>query len=219
MASQVSGVEGTGIDGGAAQAAAAGAEPALRLHALRRLTGGNGAHDGRLNSSAAFRVLHDLASSPSTGAAALALLHELQVYQVEVDLQAEELRRSRSELESALLRQAQLYDFAPVGCFTIDASTVLCELNLTAACMLGAEREQLLGRRLESFLPPPSALALRNMLERLCDGAPTEAAVLEVAAGAGPARRLHATANRDPDGQRFLVAFADLVVRGDSPAV
>src|SRR5450755_3268026 len=136
----------------------------LRLRALQRLTGNNGSHDARLNGSAALQVLHDLASSPSTGAAALALLHELQVYQVELDLQDEELRRSRAELEMSLSRQAQLYDFAPVGCFTVDRSTALRELNLTAASMLGAERDRLLGRSLDSFLAAQSARALHAML-------------------------------------------------------
>jgi hypothetical protein len=101
----------------------------LRLRALHRLTGKNGSHGARLNASAALQALHDLASSPSTGAAALALLHELQVYQVELDLQDEELRRSRADLEMTLSRQVQLYDFAPVGCFTVDRSTALQELN------------------------------------------------------------------------------------------
>ncbi len=120
-------------------------EANLRLRALRRLAGENGSHEERLNAAAAFRVLHELASSPSTSASALALLHELQVYQVELDLQEEELRRSRAELEATLIRQVQLYDFAPVGCFTVDPNTVLRELNLTAASMLDAERGQLLG--------------------------------------------------------------------------
>src|SRR5476651_2350181 len=43
----------------------------LRLRALQRLTEKEGSHGERLNASAAFRVLHDLASSPSTSAAAL----------------------------------------------------------------------------------------------------------------------------------------------------
>src|SRR6202163_3178498 len=114
----------------------------LRLRALKQLTGPAGSYDTRLNAAAALGVLHELASSPSTAVAALALLHELQVYQVELDLQDEELRRSRGELEMTLSRQVQLYDFAPVGCLTIDRSTALRELNLTAARMLGAERDQ-----------------------------------------------------------------------------
>jgi len=154
----------------------------LRLRALHRLTGNNGSHGARLNASAALQALHDLISSPATGAAALALLHELQVYQVELELQDEELRRSRADLEMTLSRQVQLYDFAPVGCFTVDQSTALRELNLTAANMLGAERDRLLGRSLDSFLAPQSAHALHVMLTGVSDGAPTEVDELELLA-------------------------------------
>ncbi len=182
----------------------------LRLRALQRLIGENGSHDARLNASAAFRVLHDLASSPATSTAALALLHELQVYQVELDLQDEELRRSRAEAESTLIRQLQLYDFAPVGCCTVDRGALLRELNLTAAAMLGSERDQLLGRTLDSFLAPQSARALHAMLARLGNGAPMEIEALQLLAGCGTTRSVHASANRDPDGQHFLIAFIDV---------
>jgi len=184
-------------------------EADLRLRALRRLTGPDGSHDTRLNAAAALGVLYDLASSPSTAAAALTLLHELQVYQVEVDLQDEELRRSRAEMEATLIRQARRYDFAPVGCFTVDRSAALQELNLTAASMLSCERDQLLGRTLDSFLAPQSARALHGMLARLGDSARTQVGALELVVGRGAPRSVHASANRDPDGRHFLVAFVD----------
>jgi PAS domain-containing protein len=187
-----------------------GSQPELRLRALQRLLGKEDPHEARLNASAAFKVLHDLASSPSTGAAALALLHELQVYQVELDLQDEELRRTRAEVESALHRQVQLYDFAPVSCFTVDRSAALRELNLTAATMLGGDRDRLLGRTLDSFLAPPSARALHAMLARLGNGAPAQVESLQLLAGGGATRSVHASANRDPDGRHFLIAFVDV---------
>jgi PAS domain-containing protein len=182
----------------------------LRLRALKQLTGANGSHNARLNPSAAFRVLHDLAASPATATAALVLLHELQVHQVELDLQDEELRRSRVELEATLIRQVQLYDFAPVGCFTVDRSTALRELNLTAARMLGSGRDQLLGRSLGSFLAPQSSHALQSMLARVSDGAPTAVDALQLVIGRGAPRGVHASANRDQDGQHFLIAFVDV---------
>jgi PAS domain S-box-containing protein len=182
----------------------------LRLRALHRLTGNNGSHGERLNPSAALQALHDLASSPSTGAAALTLLHELQVYQVELELQTEELRRSRVELEMALSRQVQLYDFAPVGFMTVDRSTALRELNLTAASMLGTDRERLLGRSLDSFLAPQSARALHVILAGVSDGASTKVDELEVLSRRGAPWRVRACANRDPGGEHFLIAFVDV---------
>jgi PAS domain S-box-containing protein len=187
----------------------------LRLRALHRLTGKDGSHVTRLNSTAALQALYDLASSPSTGAAALALLHELQVYQVELDLQDEELRRSRADLEMSLSRQVQLYDFAPVGCFTVDRSTAMRELNLTAASMLGAERDGLLGRSLDSFLAPQSASALRAMLTSVSDGATKKVDELELVARRAKPRRVHACASRDPNGEFFLIVFADFTGTGE----
>jgi PAS domain S-box-containing protein len=191
----------------------------LRLRALQRLTGQNDSHDVRLNASAAFGVLYNLASSPSTSAAALALLHELQVYQVELDVQDEELRRSRAELEATLIRQVQLYDFAPVGCFTVDRITVLRELNLTAASMLGSERDQLMGRRLDSFLAPQSARALHAMLTGVSNGTPTEVDALRLSTPNGAARHVHASASRDPEGEYFLVAFVGVAEDTERPMV
>lgn len=185
----------------------------LRLSALKRLTGQTASQENRLNSSAALGILYELASSPSTASSALALLHELQVHQVELDLQDEELRRSRAELEAALMRREQLYDFAPVGFFTVDRSTVLRELNLTAAGMLGSERDQLLGRTLDSFLAPQSARALHKMLARVSDDVPTEVGALQLGTG----RSVTASINRDPDGRNFLVAFANVAAHQANP--
>ena len=179
----------------------------LRLRALKHLMVPSGSHDKRLDAAAALGVLHELASSPSTAGAALTLLHELQVHQVELDLQDEELRRSRSELEAALARQVQLYDFAPVGYLTVDRATAVRELNLTAAGMLGSERDQLLGLTLDAFLEPPSALALRAMLDRLGDGGPREVRALQLVAAHGGPRDVLTSATRDPDGQHFLVTL------------
>jgi PAS domain S-box-containing protein len=182
-------------------------EADLRVRALQRLTGKSDSHDVRLNASAAFGVLYNLASSPSTGAAALALLHELQVYQVELDVQDEELRRSRAELEATLIRQVQLYDFAPVGCFTVDRTTVMRELNLTAAGMLGAERDKLLGRPLDAFLAAQSAQALHAMLTGVAERTATEVAPVRLSIRNGAPRHVQASASRDPAGGQFLVAF------------
>lgn len=190
----------------------------LRLRAVKQLAGADASLDARVNASAAFRVLHQLASSPATAGAAMALLHELQVHQVEVDLQHEELRRSRADLEATLIRQIELYDFAPVGCFTVDGDTALRELNLTAAHMLGVERAQLLGRPLDSFLAPQSAQALQAMLDRVISGSQTQVDELQVLRSRGVPRRVHASANRDPDGQHFLVAFVDVAEHGEMNA-
>jgi len=79
----------------------------LRARAAAQLTGSAGSLGSSVGAANALAVLHTLASSPDTAADALALLHELQVHQIELDMQAQELRESRAELESALRRQIE----------------------------------------------------------------------------------------------------------------
>jgi len=182
----------------------------LRQRALARLTGNSGPHGTRVNSSAALAVLHDLASSPETAADSLKLLHELQVHQVELDLQEEELRRSVAELEAALYRQVQLYDFAPAGCFTVDRSTTLCELNRTGARLLGSDRDAVLGRALDNFLEPDSSRALHAALMRVAEGVEGEGCELRFIARDGVSPTAHASVGPDPSGHRFLIACVDV---------
>ena len=78
-------------------------------------------------------------------------LHELQVHQVELELQNEELRSTRAQAESLLTRYTDLYDFAPVGYFTISRAGLITQTNLTGSRMLGLPRA-----RLTVFSPNPT---------------------------------------------------------------
>lgn len=181
----------------------------LRHRAISRLSGGAAAKNEHFSAPDALAVLHELASSPETAADALALLHELQVYQVELDLQADELRESRAGLESALRRQSELYDCQPVACFTIDASTVVHELNLCAARVLGVGRDEAYGLPLNGFLAPDSARILRELISSIAQGNAREASTLQLIAKDGVGRRVRAYIGADPAGQRFLVVLAN----------
>lgn len=71
------------------------------------------------------------------------LIHELQVHQIELEIQNEELRRSRLELEESHHRYYDLYNFAPVGYFTLDLTSAITEVNSTGADLLGFNKEHL----------------------------------------------------------------------------
>jgi len=89
---------------------------------------------------------------PRTVAEMRRLLHELQVHQVELEMQNEELRRAREELELSVDKYAELYDFAPVGYFTFDAHGLIREVNLAGAQLLGMERQLLVNRPFAAFI-------------------------------------------------------------------
>jgi signal transduction histidine kinase len=95
----------------------------------------------------AEKALRDAAPvfPPSTDDEMRKLLHELQVHQIELEMQNEDLRQARTEMEAALENYTNLYDFAPVGYMTLDDAGVIGSINLTAAGLLGRPRSQLTG--------------------------------------------------------------------------
>jgi PAS domain-containing protein len=188
------------------------AQRELRLRAASSLAAPGSDVSAHATASSALGVLYELASSPSTAPAALALLHELQVHQVELEMQEEELRRSRLELERALARQVLLYDAAPVCSFTVDGAIVLQEMNRTGANLLGAGRESLLGHSFGAYLAPHSEHALRTLLARASETRGIETAFLHVLVPGNAPRVMHASASADPSGDRYLLA---LVAIGD----
>jgi PAS domain S-box-containing protein len=80
------------------------------------------------------------------------LLHELRVREFELKVQNEELRRAEEDLSASRDRYLALYEFAPVGYFTLDRNGAILEANFTAARLLGVERSTLPGGRFSQFV-------------------------------------------------------------------
>ncbi len=100
------------------------------------------------------------------------LLQELQVHQVELEMQNEEIRRTQAELETALARYTDLYDFAPVAYFTLDDRGWILEANLTAARLLGTERRRLVQQPLALFIRPEDKQKFQAALIAVIQGQP-----------------------------------------------
>jgi PAS domain-containing protein len=185
-----------------------GGDPALRIRAASRLAERTGPNAAPADPFAGLRALYDLASTPATAERALALLHELQVHQIEIDLQDEELRRSRHELEVALVNQKQLFNYLPVACLVMDADTTVSGSNRAAAQLLASGDAALVGQRLDGFLVAESAKRLRALLPRLGPCPATESLGLALHdAKAGPVQ-VTLRASRTTDGQQFLVSLS-----------
>ena len=82
------------------------------------------------------------------------LVAELRIYQIELEMQGEELRNTCEELDQAKAVFEDLYDFAPVGYITLDEHHLISRVNFLAARLLNKPRGSLLGLPFSVFLVP-----------------------------------------------------------------
>ncbi len=94
------------------------------------------------------------------------IFHELQVYQIELEMQNEELRKTQDKLleshaelqeSKAKLQESQekyqnSYDFAPVGYLSISFKGIILQANQSIATMLGVECNDLVRTQFADFV-------------------------------------------------------------------
>jgi PAS domain S-box-containing protein len=145
------------------------------------------------------------------------LVHELQVHQVELEMQNAELQTARDRLEVLLEKFTDLYDFAPVGYFSLDEQGRILEVNLTGATLLGVERSRLLGERFPRFSSPASRPVVRTFLERVFTGGSKQVCEATLLKESGPAfwASLHGTSAISPNasGNWCRLAVSDVSAR------
>lgn len=95
------------------------------------------------------------------------VIHELHVHQIELEMQNDELRHSRNEMEALLEKYTDLYDFAPTGYFSVDERGCVLEVNLTGAALLGINRSELISQCLPRFMTPDSRPVFLSFLEQI----------------------------------------------------
>ena len=145
------------------------------------------------------------------------LFHELEVHRIELEMQNAELQKTRDELEVSLEKITDLYDFAPVGYFSIDESGVVLDANLKSAALLGVERSRLINRSLLLFVDQKSRPIFMAFLKNvLAEPKDQECEALLLKKGGGTFWAVfRATSAVCPVGSRrwCRVAFGDVTAR------
>lgn len=80
------------------------------------------------------------------------LIEELQVYQVELEMQNDELRRVQQNLELSRDQYAELYHDAPVGYLTLQEDGRIAEVNRTASSLLQVAGSSMIDRPFSKYV-------------------------------------------------------------------
>lgn len=80
------------------------------------------------------------------------LIHEFQVYQVQLEMQNEELRAAQLQLNDSRNRYQTLYDYAPIGFITLDKQGNITNANQAACALLTYSKTELLGTKQAKYI-------------------------------------------------------------------
>jgi signal transduction histidine kinase len=102
------------------------------------------------------------------------LLHELQVHQIELEMQNKALMESNSalcksnkDLEEAMERNTDLYDFSPTGLVNLDHTGTIIQINHVCAHLLKTEINQLTGARFGLFISQRELPKFNKLLRKV----------------------------------------------------
>ena len=138
------------------------------------------------------------------------LVHELQVHQIELEMNNEALRHAYDEADTLRRKYADIYDFAPLAYFTLDAQGVIIQFNLAGAILLGIQRTQTRPYRFAAFVEPEFLPAFNRFHDAVLQGKCRAACALRLTATsqrAAKAVRIEAVA--DESGQECRMVVID----------
>jgi PAS domain-containing protein len=98
---------------------------------------------------------------------ARALVHELQVHQIELEMQNEELQRAQAAAAEVSEKYGDLFDFAPVGYFLWDHHARILEVNLAGAGLFGLDRGAVIQKRFGQFVAMENRHAFADFCKRV----------------------------------------------------
>ena len=143
------------------------------------------------------------------------LVHELQVHQIELEMQNDELRQARLEMEVARDRYSELYGFAPIALLIVTAEGEILEVNLAACELLGLERGRLIHQKITRFIPASAQEIFYLLCRRVSRAKRWQSADLELRSTQDQRLmvRVNAMRARTNRGNQIQLSFTDLTAR------
>jgi len=140
-------------------------------------------------------------------------LRDYEAHQIELETKIEELRKSREELETSRNKLALLYDFAPVGYFTLDHDGVIQTVNLTGIRMLGREQSELVNRHFEQFIADEERFVFRTYIRTVFAGRVKETCRLRLLRSDHQPLYVRIEAMATESGEECLAVLVDITER------
>ncbi len=176
------------------------------------------------NSKSASEMLRDkaeefLKNKPSASTSRLSeanmmkLIHDLEVHQVELEMQNGELIKARCMARDAAEKYTNLYEFAPLGYFTISKDGRILEMNLSGARMLGEDRLQLQNRLFYLLVSEDTRLIFTMFLEKVFNSKEKESCEVTFMVNGNMPMYVHLTGILTENEAQCLITAIDITER------
>ncbi len=140
-------------------------------------------------------------------------LRDFKAHQAELEMKIEELRKSREELEASRNKLALLYDFAPVGYFTLDREGMIKTVNLTGMRMLAREQPELISREFQHFIAEEERFVFRRYLQTVFNRPGKETCRLQLLRSDHQPQFVRIEAMATESGDECLAVLVDITER------
>lgn len=144
------------------------------------------------------------------------LLPELQTHQNELEKQNDTLRVALIAFEESLERYIDLYDQSPVGYCTVSERDLILQANLTAAILLGTERQALTKQTITRYIFKADQDIYYLLRKQLTQSGEPQDCELRMVTNDGAKFWAHlaASAAKDADGAPVIrIALSDITER------
>jgi PAS domain S-box-containing protein len=137
------------------------------------------------------------------------LLHELRLYQSELESQNEELMLSKEIAATGMRKYAELFDFAPLGYLALSKTGEIIEINQLGSLLLGKEREGLVNSRFGFFISNDTKPVYNLFLEKVFSNNNIESCKVTISI-ADNIKYVILTGQAIHNGEQCLVTVADI---------
>ncbi|WP_372994474.1 PAS domain S-box protein [Marinobacter sp.] len=164
----------------------------------------------------ALQMLYQRASAPDSAADALKLLHELQTYQVELDLLYEQLQANEHEMAEELAHYKSLFEQAPAAYLVVATDGEIIEGNQAAGRLFGESDTVLTGTNLALLVAPGQEDTLKALLEQPGIQEVSMHPKADDSAGTADRQMLTVKARPAPSGDSILMIFTEITTTSAS---
>ena len=147
-------------------------------------------------------------------------IYELEVHQIELELQNDELMLTRSvameasrKNKDANEKYVELYDFAPMGYFTLSKEGEIIELNLCGSQMLDKERLHLKNNQFGFFVSNDTKPIFNHFLAKVFISKAKESCEVTLSTNSNSPKYVYMTGIVTTNADYCLIVLTDITVR------